>query len=399
MTNTKKIVCGLILLIIALAGWFFVQRRNTSFNTAVIRCNTVSKNLKFSCYRSVIEKYFQNDSVRFSKAILTDSPFSESKEKSVPESSYAIFGTNCHTFYHASGDFIAEKNPTKSAKELLPMCPSGCTSGCTMGLFKRGATKSGFSDAYLSSLFPSCRNGEEHQCSHEIGHILHDKYFIPILKVLDEQTKQNYHIVISPIPERPLAKVDMNAPYEDCKKYVPEKERAYCLTGVGHNMFLFAQFSDGGYASMFDQCRLLATENVDDCFAFLIYRIGINEGAPQYLTGHEDAGNKACESALTQAKRPDLAKHCYLGIGGGIGLYLDTEYGSRKMTDAIIPEVRKQLLQYASLCGKTGPEHQDDCFAGLWGTRFRILYQLLKLRYDPIERLIPVLDNAFEVVG
>lgn len=403
-----KRIPGFITVIILLAalsiGVVVFWQRNLSdrgFPHAVAVCHAVDKRLRFSCYRAAIEGHFAGNPAALTEAVktlpLTGSQATVSDEK---DPSYAIFGTNCHTFYHAMGDFLAEKNPQASVSSLLANCPTGCTSGCTMGLFKRSSLLHGFSDAHIASLFPSCRAGEEHQCSHEIGHILHDKYFSSILRVLDQESQKNYHVTPNPANRYTVGNsVNMNAPFEDCKKYVPAKERAYCLTGVGHNMFLFAQFSEGGYQTLFDDCKSVAPENRDDCYAFLIYRIGINEAAPRFLTGKADEGRKICDDAVALISRTDLAKHCYLGIGGGIGLFVDTEFGSRKITDEMIPEVKKQLLEHAKLCDLSGENNRNSCLAGIWGTRYKILYKLLYVTYDPLDTLIPTLDDDFEIVG
>ncbi len=388
---------------VAALAWGLVGRlRNDkmAFERKVSACHAMDKKVKFSCYRSAIEMYYHSDPLDLSKKIKTDANFSRLLKRATVDSSYANFGTNCHTFYHAAGDFLAESFPDNSVGENLALCSGECTAGCTMGLLKRTALQNNFAEDILQEFFRSCKTGEEHQCAHEIGHLLNDKYVTPVLLPLDEITQSRYGVKLNSAYQYVSAKkADFNAPFEECKKLVPESEIAYCLTGIGHNMFLFSQFSDGGYKTKFDECQRVEARNKNDCYGFLLYRIGINEAAPKVILKEVEAGQAVCNEAVALIGREDLKYHCYLGLGGGIGLYLDTEYGSRKLTDETIPEVQQALVTHAALCESVEATFSNKCYAGLMGTKFKLLYKLLDLRIGRIEKLLPELDSDFEVVG
>ncbi len=384
-----------------LSLFLIIKKQKGDFTSYILKCHAIDPKLRFSCYRSGIEKYYNSNLKDLTKK-LADSQFSTKllKNKGNSEVSYAIFGTNCHTFYHALGDFIAENATEPDVASKLNYCPSECTSGCTMGLYKRLALKNNFSSSLLKEFYDVCREGENHQCAHEIGHLLQDKYFYSVLKTLDETSynefgfktglKYNY---IS------FSKTDFNAPFEECKKILPENELPYCFTGIGHNLFLFSAFSKDGYKSMFEECNSVKAENKDNCLAFLIYRIGINEAGPRFLSKKFAEGRKVCDEAVNLIKRPDLKHHCYLGVGGGIGLFVDTEYLSAPIPENLIEKIRGELREYAKMCEKSEEKYIDKCLAGILGTRFKLIYKLLRLDYDRIERLLPEIDDNFEVVG
>ena len=102
--------------------------------------------------------------------------------------------------------------------------------------------------------------------------------------------------------------------------------------------------------------------------------------------------------------------HCYKGVGGGIGLFIESEY-PEYFTDAELPifseqftiddikRIKQSVLGFAKLCeASPGAILQNECFQGLLGTRFKTLYLLFGVKYEPIEKLLPNLDN-FEVSG
>lgn len=360
------------------------------------KCNAEPKEMRFSCYRSALDRHFTGDLEGFLKEVENNASISfESTDKS-----YAIFGTNCHTFYHAVGDFIATKSKTSSISQNLQLCPTMCTSGCIMGLYKREALASQFSEEVLKDFFQSCRQLEKKSCAHEIGHVLHDKYFYSILKILDGLSVQNYQLKLSQnYKYQTFEQLDLNAPFDECRKLVDEKYLPYCYTGVGHNLFLFSEFASDGYKAQFAECDNLKGANQEKCFAFLIYRIGINDVATKFLAGKFEEGLKTCDDAISSAGKPNLKFHCYVGLGGGLGLFIESEFLYSELSQDKIQELREQLSGIYELCEKAPKEFINDCYKGLLGTRFKDLYKSLNLHNPTIEKILPTIESDFEVVG
>ena len=232
--------------------------------------------------------------------------------------------------------------------------------------------------------------------------MVQEKYFDSILKSLDEISGREYRL--EPEVDYQYVTVtttDFNAPFEECKKITSENKWAQCFTGIGHNLFLFSEFSPDGYKSMFDECNKIAELNKDDCISFLIYRIGINEGATRFLSGKLDEGNKVCSDTVAIAGRANLKHHCYIGIGGGIGLFADSEFASFQITEKNTDNLKSPLMSLANLCERSEDEFIDYCLRGLWGTGFKKLYSGLNVYHERMEQVILQIDgeNDFEVVG
>jgi hypothetical protein len=280
-----------------------------------------------------------------------------------------------------------------------------------MGLYKRTALKNGFPTDLLKEFYQACNQEAKHQCSHEIGHLLNDKYTTSILGVLDRLTQEQYGLSY---PEKYnytlFENENLDAPFEECRRVVPQDERSYCYTGVGHNLFLFSEFSPNGYKTQFQECMNIKEGNKEDCFSFLLFRIGINSMAPKFLSSQFAEGNKICEDALEIIKRPDLMFHCYKGVGGGIGLFVESEYPeyfrdaklpifSDEFTVDDIKNMKQSLLNFAKLCeASPGKQLATECFQGLLGTRFKTLYLLFGVKHNTIEELLPKVGD-FEVSG
>jgi hypothetical protein len=151
-------------------------------------------------------------------------------------------------------------------------------------------------------------------------------------------------------------------------------------------------------------------DNQDDCFGFLLFRIGINSVAPKFLSSQFIEGNEICEDAVAIAGREDLMYHCYKGAGGGIGLFIESEYPEYfinaelpifdeeyKLVD--VKNIKRALLDFATLCQASPDENLiKECFQGLLGTRFKTLYLLFGVKHEHIEALLPQLGD-FEVSG
>lgn len=293
----------------------------------------------------------------------------------------------------------------ENVEKILDLGPTTCTNGYTMGVYKRLALKSHFSMDLLEKFYEVCKKGAENQCAHEIGHVLHDKYSYSVLKILDSISASQYHVTY---PQKydyvtfvnSGSADDLDKPFEDCKKIMPDQNKlAQCYTGIGHNLFLFAEFSKDGYKSMLSECAKTQEKNKNNCYAFLVYRIGINEAATQFLSHEYEAGRKVCEDVVVMSSKVEMKEHCYRGIGGGIGLFVDSEYALTDINEKNLVSVKNQLTDYLKLCEQSDEKFVDSCFAGLFGTKFAKFYDLLKIYYEPIEKLRPTWDSDFEVVG
>lgn len=396
----------LLILIVAVALIYAFRAREDQFMSRTKRCNEEAKELRFSCYRSVIERNYAGKLPEFVNRLKREGDRLEKALSQLTgtsyqgDAAYAIFGTNCHTFYHAAGDFIATYSTADIATQL-GYGPTTCTNGFTMGVYKRIALKEHFSLDMLKKFYEICPAGTENQCAHEIGHNLHDKYTYSVLRTIDELSLARYGLRYpEPYHYVTRTETDLNAPFEDCKKLMPDENKlAQCFTGIGHNLFLFGEFNPTGFRSVLDECEKVAAAHRDTCYGFLLYRIGINDAAPQFLARQFDAGRRICEDAVSLIKREDLEHHCYLGIGGGIGLLVDSEYALVKISDENLPAVKAQLLDFAKLCEESKKQFVEKCFAGLFGTKFSQFYSYLGLYYERIEEILPRLETAFEVVG
>jgi hypothetical protein len=388
--------------------YFASPEARGSFSQDIEQCNFSEKQVRFSCYRSVIEDYYKGGDIEsFLNKIENDIDLSFKAK----DTSYAIFGTNGHTFYHALGDFIATKNTEPDIESALKLCSLAHTNGCMMGLYKRIALEKGFPTDLLKEFYEICREEEKHQCAHEIGHLLHDKYITSILGTLDNLTKEQYGLkYLKEYNYTLFENANLNASFQECRQIVPEDELSYCYTGVGHNLFLFSEFSPDGYKTQLQECMNIEAGNKEDCFGFLLFRIGINSVAPEFLSSQFVEGNEVCENAVGIIGREDLIYHCYKGAGGGIGLFIESEYPeyfideelpifSEGFTVDDIKDIKRSLLDFAMLCeASPGETLQSECFQGLLGTRFKNLYLLFGVQHEQIEKLLPDLED-FEVSG
>ncbi len=405
--SPHRIYFFVFILIISFGTSFYFYATTThTFEKDVYSCNRAKPHLRFSCYRVTLENHFPqaDDTGQYVRTLEKNTELSL---KTVDNQAYAIFGTNCHTFYHAVGDFAATHAGDKPLQELLSYNSGKCTAGYTMGVYKRLALADGYSTALLKSFYDVCPQGQENQCSHEIGHLLHDKHTYSVLKIIDSVSERDYGLTYPKTYRYAVSSsTDLNAPFEECEEIIPISKPdliRQCYTGVGHNLFLFSEFSPDGFASQFRECSTISEENRENCFAFLLYRIGINEGAPRFLDTNFAAGNSICTDVIRQiealgvSNTSDLRTHCYIGIGGGIGLFIDSEYSSGEYTSSVTDIER--LTGYAKLCEEAPLEFVDNCLAGLMGTKFKKLYADFKLKYEPIEKLLPKLNTTFEVTG
>lgn len=400
---------ALTFVLVVLFSFFFFTVHRETFTEEVQKCHATATNVRFSCYRTIIERHYKGSVPKLAEDFkntdqlnlsFADSPGTDKKV------TYAIFGTNCHTFYHGVGDFVATWADLENLNlsELISIAPANCTDGFIMGLYKRLALRSEYDMNLLSQFWQSCRKGSENQCAHEIGHLLQDKYSYPVIGILDELSRKEYNLTY-PKAYRYVryhdGQSDLNTPFEECKKLIPDNNKvAQCFTGVGHNLFLFSEFSNDGYKAIIDQCNTSAADNRTNCHKFLVYRIGINQATPHFLSDDFEEGNRICQDVINLTNNRELLKDCYIGIGGGIGLFADSEYALTEINEGNLSVMKGRFTHYMELCEKSeGSSAVDNCFAGLFGTRFAKFYDQLKLYHERIEELRPNWDSDFEVVG
>lgn len=385
------LIVSIIFLVICFIAISNGIRESKEFYNYIQKCNEASYILKFSCYRSGIEKYYKDYPQRFIRNI-QEYPKIAFRNKGY--SNYAIFGTNSHTFYHAAGDFIAENmaiegNDSIGVSHLLKKCPPiSMTTGCVMGLYKRLGLKSHHSTEFLRVLYQQCGEEERGTCAHEIGHLLHDKYTYSILKIVDEISEKQYGLKQTDNAQYVTFKnSNLNMSFEDCKTIISDKKRwDACYTGIGHNLFIFSEFSKDGFRLMFDECQKIKESEKDNCLAFSVSRIGVNEAAPRLLSGQFKEANKVCNDVANMVKRKDLEYYCYRGIGEGIKFYIQSEYGLMKIDEKNIAGIRKDMLKSAKLCEKASPGFAEYCYDGLFGTKFKKLYLDLNMLDKTIEK-------------
>jgi hypothetical protein len=389
-----------ILIVISIAaialglGW----SRAFSLEAKVHACATYPGEERFSCYRAAIEKNWNKKDLKAYITKLMDESITFEND----ERTYSINGTNCHTFYHAVGDFAATKGGEYTFLELLSLGTPRCTAAYAMGLYKRYAYDHDYPPGLAEEYYRECYIGSNHQCAHEIGHSWHDKYIESILPVMDKITEEKFGIA-APKAIREVHNPDLKQPFEDCRKLLPENEWSYCYSGIGHSMFLFSAFNPGGYPAEIKRCdELSGKEDRAQCYRQFIYRVGANYVGPYFLRGQHDEGIKLCNEVIASVSDETLRAQnltaCYLGVGGGIGLYVESEFLHKDVPDEDVPRFRDELLSYVRMCEKVPREHQDTCFTGILGTTVKTAYIKYRMHHPVIERLIPIIGD-YQAVG
>jgi len=390
----------LFILVIFLGVFLQINDRDTRvFSSSVEECNRVDQTERFSCFRSSLDNFFKKNEEKGLKSfmeIIEEQNLSFDSD----DNSYAIFGTNCHTYYHAVGDLLATYRGDEDIESTLGLCPLSCTSACMMGFFKRTAIAENFSSETLSTLYGACRDEELKSCSHEVGHLLHDKYTTSILQTLDRISSEKFGLLYNmEYLYKTYDAVDLNKPFEDCRKLLPEDRWNQCFTGIGHNLFLFSEFSTDGYKGELNNCMENSNaQNREECLNYLVFRIGINEVAPRFLSSKFDEGNDICEEVSDYTKNDHLLEHCYIGLGGGIGLFVESELSGKNATWEDKEVLGEELKSYAKLC-EGALDYRESCFAGLLGTKFKDYFGIIRFEYEPFEEMFKNTDSNFRVIG
>jgi hypothetical protein len=373
----SKIFWLLIIFISGICALFLYYYRPYAFTHRVQKCNEVSDKLRFSCYRKVIANYYSGNLGGYIKSLddISNGLFTNN------DTSYAIFGTNCHTFYHALGDFMAAQ-PSGDVK----LCPDTCTGGCVMGFLKRKAYGFNYDSKKTSELFDSCADSQKAICAHEIGHIFNDKFQIPVLERINDLTRAS-GMFVGDSDSTSYEKIgEEEKAFDGCRSVVPAEHLASCYEGVGHNIFLFMEFSLAGYDNVVKKCVNLTSSDKDVCYSLLAYRVGINEVASEFLRNKFEEGNTECSNVLDSIGEKKYLENCYQGLGRGIGLFLQSQYpGQESRTKSETLILTAKLVRYSDLCRHAKPGYDTFCYEGLVGTKFLDYYSSLNLKIDAIE--------------
>ncbi len=374
------------------------QLNQKSFAERIAACSDTSPEARFSCYRAVMESFYGDHPQTILNVDGAHLPFDG-------DGDYAVYGTNCHTYHHALGDFLAVNLangdiPAQSVKGEQRYCPTTCTSGCIMGYGNRMAMIQNFSTDWLKRFYEGCRDAEKSTCAHEIGHVLADKHIYSHLELVDSTSQERYGL--EPTFDYNYVSFEdgsaFGSAFAECDEIVEgEDHQRECYTGIGHNQFIYAEFGDG-FEDIFDKCDEQGASA--DCYKFLLFRIGINEGATAFIRGDTESGNQVCSDAVDAAEQEDIAYLCHQGIGGGIGLYIESTYmASGDPTENATQQFKDTLMDLARLCEQS--DDPDECYTGLLGTKFKGLYKDLDLDHEPIENILDDIDeeNIDNVVG
>lgn len=393
----RKLLLLTVLVFLFLAAALAVllqERRREALHADVLSCETAAARERFSCFRAALERHAGSGSV-------ADYVARAKKIGSRPGvfiSDYAVFGTNCHTFYHALGDFVAAHAPNLPLAVQLSLGSDACSSGYAMGLYKRRTYERAFADDAISEIYHSCnaRVADLGECAHEVGHALADKHVGPVLAVLDRLTAA--FIGSSSLPSVRQPEVsgtpgNIGSAFADCRRFLPSSGWKACYSGVAHNLFAFAEFDPSGAVL---KKELRACGEISDlksraaCAASTMHIIGTSVAAPLIIGGSVKEGKAVCgeAAALDALKREERLRDCYFGVGVGAGLYAESEYPPAAAPQGYAPISAQELSRYTGVCETVPRESAETCFRGLVGTGFAALYQGAGASSAPVERAL-----------
>jgi hypothetical protein len=354
-----------IIFTICIFGIFFLLaakinhvNKISDFPSRVKLCNTMPEILRFSCYRSTIEQYFGKDTITFGEWIHSHQNISFETAKKGGKVSYAVFGTNYHTFYHAAGDYIATYNRGKDILYVRNLGASTCTNGYIMGLYKRLALQQKFSLDYIKKLYTSCPEDEGYWCAHEVGHLLYDRNVYSILKVLDSISQKYYNVSYpQSYPYETFSNEDAEKSFAECDLIFSDtKRQSECYSGIGHNIFLFSEFMQKDSSSIEKECENISHK--DSCHDYYMYRLGLNKVAPSFLSQKYNDGNTLCQKNAKGNSR--LLTFCYKGLGRGMGLFFNSEY-TNNVIENNKAQALKKIKEYKTLCSQSAKEFVSSC--------------------------------------
>ena len=373
MSAFKKSVLLFISIIILFSGGvLFNQFRGNvplgtdlgvSLKESVLNCLQSPQIERFSCYQRAIDNHYNNNLESYVSSI----EFQVDEFFVDDVSNYGTFGTSCHTFYHAVGDFISRQVPLEDFDQAVDLCSNNCTGGCLMGLYMRKGLQESYSTESLLSLKNYCIQDQETLCSHTLGHVYNDAYTGSNLKLIDEISKEKYEFELEDYSYDVTEHPSLSKAYGACRGLEDESLIYHCNIGVSHNLFLFLDFSEVGYGESAKSCSDLE-EEVDQirCSSGLAFRVGRNSVTRKFLDGDFQEGNSECSSVTKSVGREGVLENCYVGLGDGIGGTLISKYPDISLLDKDRKEdYIQQLSENISLCNNAASGYVNACFNGL----------------------------------
>lgn len=342
----------------------------------VLQCNREPSPDRMPCYKAVLADLWGrgwNVSEMARLDAYTLEPYTPPGDPGSP------FGNNCHTFYHALGDLIAERVSHDPARAMA-LSPPTCTGGAYMAVTHRLHLVHHYSLPKLREIYLACPDVPA-ICAHVVGHALFDKHVSSILKDLDDISARRYG---QAVPAYDYAgDLNTSAAFDECGEVVEPRNIEICYTGVAHSFFLASKHRSIDYADLLRDCDSLQGLR-DDCRDNLALRWGLNEVAPLAI------GNNASGAVATCGLLgPELLGRCYTGVGVGIGLWVEAQVVG---PDGIRTEANRTadlLRRHLDLCRQMDPDHVSDCIRGLAGSpRFKALYFASGLVDDDVEEVL-----------
>ncbi|MEM3086398.1 MAG: hypothetical protein QXT68_04575 [Halobacteria archaeon] len=275
------------------------------------------------------------------------------------------FGNNCHTFYHAVGEFIAE-NLAQEPERAMALAPPTCTGGAYMAILHRLHLVHGYDPEMLRRAYRACPDVPA-ICAHVVGHALFDKHVSSILEDLDRITASRYGK--SPRPYRYAGDTNHSAAFAECREVVEPGNAEQCYTGIAHSFFLATKHRSVDYRDILQECEK-TPDFLKECRSNFALRFGFGEVAPILIENNSTGAVAEC--ALLG---PDLQADCHRGAGGGLGLWLEAQIVGIE-GDRMTPEDASGFIRrHVNLCRSMVPEYVPACIRGMVGTpAFKGLY-------------------------
>lgn len=351
---------GVLLLIFVAIGFFLwnnaPRRLETKYIQATEKCKFEDEHFRTACYKNMVKIFLsENPKAKrdFYKIFLP-----HIIKKSDLDSDASIYMTplssNCHVFMHVVGEVQAEihfaSNP-ENPEDLLEILSTECRLGDRVGAIMRLAKLKDFDSDYIDRLHQACLLGiknageaDMQQCAHALGHVYFDKYVFDTSPLHDG----DYSIELGEIKEE-----DIERAFLECSKLSP-LEKSGCFNAVAHSFYHLGHFFyhaeiaiDNDFSFLFEGCQGLKQFR-ETCLEALVYRIGLNEVGPYFLTQNHKRGNHICQE-ISESIGAKYASFCYLGIGTFLA--------------QIIREYDNEELK--TKCEFVEESHRSDCYTGL----------------------------------
>ena len=342
--------------IIAIWGIDPLRQLEAKYIEATKKCQFADEHYRLACYKDII-KTFLSEHPRakgdFYKTFLPHiirKPDLEGDARRYMTS----LSSNCHVFMHAVGEVQADihfaQNP-ENPEELLEILSTECRLGDRVGAITRLAKLKNFDSDYIDRLHGACLKGiknageaDMQQCAHALGHVYFDKYVFDTSPLHDG----DFSIQLGEIKSESIQKA-----VTACSELSP-LEQSGCFNAVAHSFYHVGHFFyhkeievDRDFSFFFNGCQGLK-EFRDVCFKALIYRIGLNQAGPYFLTENYQEGNRICQRIL-ESIGSEFADFCYTGVGTFLGQIIH-EYGKEEL------KTKCELIE---------ANHKKECYKGL----------------------------------